>query len=123
MTGIICKNTRIFHSLTAKIEEMKKKQRDFPMGQRDLGCCYKICGNVLIRANDLLVLKNSITFEPSFVISFHHKTSGSFICYYIIDIKFHVEVKGETKNHISYLTTIGIWKQHSHFLALSQQVL
>ena len=38
-------------------------------------------------------------------------------------MKFHVEVKGETKNHISDLTTIGIWKQHSHFLALSQQVL
>ena len=61
--------------------------------------------------------------KPSFIISFHHKISGSFIFYYIIDIKFHVEIKGETKNHISYLTTIRIWKQHFHFLALKQQVL
>ena len=46
--------------------------------------------------------------KPSFIISFHLKISGSFICYYVVDIKFQVKVKGETKNHISYLKTIRI---------------
>ena len=34
-----------------------------------------------------------------------------------------MEVKGETKNYVSPLTTIRIWKQNFHFLALKQQVL
>ena len=61
--------------------------------------------------------------EIKFILLFQHTISGSLIFYYIIEIKFHVEVKGETKNHISYITTIRICKQHFHFLALKQQVL
>ena len=45
-----------------KLEEMKQNRETSPW-DKDLGCCYKIYGIMLIRTNDLLVLKNSITFE------------------------------------------------------------
>ena len=35
--------------------------------------------------------------KPSFIISFQHEISVNFICCYAIDLKFHLEVKSETK--------------------------
>lgn len=55
--------------------------------------------------------------------SFRHEISGSFICYYTIDLKFHLEVKSETKKQINYSKIIRIGKQYFHFLALKPEVL
>ena len=55
--------------------------------------------------------------------SFRHEISGSFICYYTIDLKFRLEVKSETKKQINYSKIIRIGKLHFHFLALKPDVL
>ena len=60
-------------------------------------------------------------FKTLFIISFQNEISGSFIRYYTIVLKFHAEVKIETKNHIIYQAIIRTGKQHFHFLNLKQE--